>query len=382
MKHALAAFLLIGMIALAAFAEGQPAPGLSRPSLPDADFEFQPSLGTFFQMDPTGLFNLTLSPGILFMHRFIGDTFTYLLVMASVAPYASLIWPHRADGTRVDASSADFTNALYKQGMYGLSATLYQGIWYDGDRPELGNIINIFLGYSAFYSDNYETVKPDAFIHAGARPDKDTWFGTILKTGIAFKDVSVNRLFNTRRGTEGQVGFDWAPLELGNDILGRTDFSRISAYVSTSFPLLENKSVSLSLHQKTSFEIKWGNDIPVAAHYGAAAASGMAAVRQTLIPDGLMQGICSVNSRIFFPTAFESGMMPGFTIFCDFGLYDDYDYRFSFSRFLCTAGGAFVVHLDSSSIIPMSMLMDMNIGARYDFGDKKPFFYFEMSLLQ
>jgi hypothetical protein len=377
--------LLAGIGGGSAMSAQELLPPAAGPVAEGTDFSFVPIEGPSFQMNPAKLFGLDPNIGLAWFKQLFGDTYSYAVAMIDVAPLAQGFWPCRADGSRIpDSELAGEARTTWRMLQTGWNLTVYQGLLHDPARPLKLNIINLFAGYSGYWNLHYLDQTPDSYLFASNQADRAGWLAHILRFGVMFDDTDTNRLFNTKRGSAGQVQLEWAPRALGNDILGVSDFSRLSATLSHNLPLVGTKDFSAYLFQRTGFDLYWGDSQPLAAHYGQAglAATGSGSIRGGVLPDGTMHLTSCLDIRGSFPTAFEAGIMPGFSVFWDCGLYDDRDYQLSFDRLASSIGANAVVHLDSATILPFSMILDLQLGVAYDLRRGLASFQFGMNLPQ
>jgi hypothetical protein len=349
----------------------------------DRDFTFVPLEGAGFGFDFLALFGGTIKPNFSMYKQLLGDTYTIGTAVLSVTPYANGYWPYDADGNFL-AGGSHLTdpNSLYKQLANSLSFTLYQGLHSDFSQgiPSLINQLYLYTGYTAYFNYYYQDSSPDTYLFNSNQPDKDGWFGNVLKIGIAYNDVLHNRLINVKSGFFGQVQFEWAPRELFNDIYGLSDFTRLTAVVNSNIPLVQDKDFSMYLYHHTGFDITSGNYVPVAYLFNMAHNT----IRGGLLLNAPMHFSNTIELRGSFPSLFEPGMMPGFVLVWDYGLYSTTDYQFNFDQYASSLGAAFVVHLDLSSLVPnmTGAILDMQLGTVYDVGQKQFKFHFNMTLPQ
>jgi hypothetical protein len=290
--------------------------------------------------------------------------------------YGPGTWLRREDGSRIDPYGLDAGRATWKQLTGRLTLSVSQGLIANPDPDMRGqDLLTLSLAYAASYYRKLQDLSPDAFIYGTSRPEAGI---DVLQNKVSlildFKDYRGSKLYNTRRGAVGQLILDAAPRALGNDVLGLCDYYRFSANIRNYVPVIEGRLFSMYLYEALAYDAAWGAYIPVQEAYSATSI----AVRNSFLPDGFTRLAHSLELRASFPAALDSGTMPGFSLFYDCGLYDDYDYAFSLDRFEQAIGAAFIMHMDSIAILPVSAQLDLQFGATYAPGRGTAKFYFNV----
>lgn len=357
--------------------------------IPERDFTFQPIDGFGFGTDFLKLLGLDLNVNLSGYKQLLGNNYTFFTAGVDVLPLGGGYWPYNAQGMKLspDAVMTD-PHTSYKQYAMKWDFTLYQGLYYDINQPiaQYINVLNLYSGYTGYFTHSYKDSNTDAYFFKSQLEERDSWLAHVLKTGIMYNDIKLNRLINVKKGLGAQIQAEWAPKFLGNDAVGLTDFTRLSAAANINIPLVSLRDFSLYLYERAGMDILWGSYVPAAASYGLAALPhtiGYGSVRGSILWDAPMHAVHTLEIRGSFPTLFEPGLMPGFNIFWDLGLYSNESYSFAADKAVNSLGLCFVLHMDSASIIPnIAAILDLQAGFVYSFQTNNGTFYFGMSLPQ
>jgi len=353
----------------------------SVPPLAETELDIKLPEGISIGPDFLKLLSGDLNMNLYIYKEYLPMKYSLLHSSVDLIPYTDGYWPYHRDGSKV-ATQNLFTDPLtsYKQLVTRWELTLYQGLYRNPEKPMSAylNQWNLYLGYTGNYTQPYLNSNPEAYLLQDPEIE-DAWLGNIVKTGLLFYDVRNNRLINTRKGISGQLQLEWAPRELANDLMGVSDFLRLSCSISGNIPLVERRKFSLYLFQRAGWDRIWGEDLPPAASFGIASlpfSAGYGSVRGAILWNSPWHGTTVLELRGSFPTLFEPGMMPGFSLFWDFGMTEEQREN--------ALGASFVVHLDAASIIPhmTAAQLDLQFGSNYSFQSEDFMFYFNMVLPQ
>jgi hypothetical protein len=372
-KSTLIILLLLGLVSLV-YAEDE-----ALPSPPERDFSQTVLQYSGFGFNGLALLSGTIQPNYTAFDRLLGDTYTLVTAILSVSPYTNGYWPYAADGTAL-TGGAELTdsNTVYKQLLSSFALTVYQGLYSDlseGMAPSL-NQLYVYAGYTAYFSYNYRDLSPGTYLFNSSHPEKDGWFGNVINVGIGYNDIQYNRALNIKDGFMGTVRLDWAPRALFNDLLGISDFTRLTAVLNSNIPLVADQDFSMYFFHKTGFDSTSAQNLPLNLQN-----IGHNLNRATSVPTAPMHLSNTFELRASFPSLFEPGMMPGLVLFWDYNLYSSPDYQFSFDRYRSALGAAVVVHLDLSSLVPnFAAAVDLQLGAVYEIYQGQAKFHFSMNL--
>ncbi len=359
------------------------------PEIPERDFTFKPIDGFGFGTDFLKLLGLDLNVNFSGYKQLLGTNYTFFSAGVDVMPLSGGYWPYTADGKKLNSTEVmTDPSTSFKQYAMKWDFTLYQGLYYDIDQPiaQYINVLNLYAGYTGYFTRSYTGSNENAYFFKSQLEERESWLGQILKTGIMYNDIKINRLINVKKGLGAQIQAEWAPKFLCNDAAGITDFTRLSAAENINIPLVSLRDFSLYLYDRIGMDILWGSYIPAAASYGLAALPhtiGCGSIRGSILWDALMHGVHTLELRGSFPTLFEPGLMPGFNLFWDLGLYSNESYSFTADQTVNSLGLCFVLHMDSASIIPdVAAILDLQMGFVYSFQTNNGTFYFGMNLPQ
>ncbi len=365
--------LLLGCIALA----GANAQEAQRAGEQPIDYRpiFRPTLAPGFNV--LALMGGSLEPSLNLYATPWGTRFS-LLSLTLKGNYGYGFWYRYEDGSRIDPQGPDAMRALWRQLYASWTLSYSQGLIPHPEPVKIGqDLLSLSLAYTGIYSRKNPNASPDSFVYAMSRPDAglDVLENQIVLS-LDINDYKASKLFNTREGFIGSLSLVAAPREFFNDAFGLSDYYKLKLDVRNYIPIVKKPLFSMYLYENLAYDIASGNYLPMQDSFSAARSPRP--VRGAPLFDGLSHLSHQLELRMSFPNAFDSGVMPGFNIYYDCGLYDDYDYVFNFNRFAQALGMNFVMHMDSMAILPISAQLDLQFGLSYDLGKNKPSFNFEL----
>ena len=211
------------------------------------------------------------------------------------------------------------------------------------------NLVEFFL----FYRGKYQYYLYDNGV-LDPLPERNGLLQNSLFTGLLFDNTTRDKVTLNRRGVYSALSAELAPAWLGNDVLGLSDYWRLSLIVTGYLPVLDTPVLSLYLADRVLFDRIFGEDgkVPATTLGSIGALSKVPFIsdsRQALGDalrgvadnryDGYVKWVNNFDVRLHFPawTLFKLAT-PMAVAYFDAGVYDRMTRKLRFDPVYCSAG--------------------------------------------
>jgi hypothetical protein len=209
------------------------------------------------------------------------------------------------------------------------------------------NLVEFLLLYRGKYHDYFDKNN----VLAGL-PEQGGLLQHSLTAGLLFDNTSVDKPSLNSRGLYAELSAEFAPEWLGNDVLGTSDFWRLSLGLTGYQPVLDTPALSIYLADRVLLDHLFGDQVPISAlgtigvlkkipigDNPRRALGGTLRGIYTNRYDGLAKLTNNFDVRLHFPslTLFRLAT-PMAVAFFDAGVYDKMTGALQFDRIYCTTG--------------------------------------------
>jgi hypothetical protein len=183
-------------------------------------------------------------------------------------------------------------------------------------------------------------------------PERNGLLQHSLFTGLLFDNTTKDKASLNRRGIYSVLSAELAPAWLGNEVLGLSDYWRLSFIVTGYQPVLDTPAVSIYLADRVLFDRIFGNEVPVTALGSIGTLTEVPFVSDSLQAlgdalrgvadnryDGYVKLVNNFDVRLHFPawTLFKLAT-PMAVAYFDAGVYDRMTRKLRFDPVYCAAG--------------------------------------------
>ena len=260
--------------------------------------------------------------------------------------YQSNLWFAGPDDTVVPArSDQDAIDYAYLTADWRLGVA--QGIAFNPEQNR--NLVELLLLYRGkFHHYLYDNGVLDPL------PERDGLLQHSILTGLVFDNTFRDRASLNRRGLYSALTAEFTPAWLGNEVLGVSDFWRLSWIVTAYQPVLDTPTVSIYLAERLLLERIFGDDgkvpatalgsigalteVPIGSSSLRALGGELRGVADNRF-DGYAKLVTNFDVRLHFPalTLFKFAT-PMAVAYFDAGVYDRHTRTLQFDPVYCATG--------------------------------------------
>ena len=222
-----------------------------------------------------------------------------------------------------------------------------QGIVFNPEQNR--NLVELFL----FYRGKYQYYLYDNGV-LDPLPERNGLLQHSLFTGLLFDNTTRDKASLNRRGLYSVLSAELAPAWLGNDVLGLSDYWRLSLIVTGYQTVLDTPAVSIYLADRLLFDRIFGDDgkVPVTTLGSIGALTKVPFVSDSLQAlgdalrgvadnryDGYVKLVNNFDVRLHFPAwTLVKLATPMAVAYFDAGVYDRMTRKLRFDPVFCAAG--------------------------------------------
>jgi hypothetical protein len=260
------------------------------------------------------------------------DVETSIVGILSTA-YEGSTYFREADGSYFTVPADGTDDSVVSYFRYDLlwQVGIQQGLYARSDSPD-----DLAVGY-LFYRGQYDlpfSDGTDLFAQSGLPEVEQSLVGSVVG-GVAASRVLLNDVTRVRKGFTAELSLEWAPSFLHNTLLGRADFSRITAQARGYVPLYElapqDGRNQFSAYVAAMATVDWlsGPEIPfgalssVGGRSPRAATGGLVRGYSSRRFDATFKAAANVDLRMNLPAIVLPQIVPGLVLFTDVGYYTD-----------------------------------------------------------
>jgi hypothetical protein len=253
---------------------------------------------------------------------------------------------HYFDGSDDDTlGPADPDTALYKNLNVDWRFGVAQGILFNpAQERNLLEFLLLYRGKYHDYSDDHDVLT--------GLPEENGLLQHSLTLGLLFDNTLVDKPSLNSRGIYAVLSAEFAPDWLGNDVLGASDFWRLSLGLTGYQPVLDSPGISIYLADRVLFDRIFGDQVPISTlssigtlkkiPIGANPRRALGGTLRGIYTnryDGYVKLVNNFDVRLHFPglTLFQLAT-PVAVAYFDAGVYDQMSGELQFDAVYCTTG--------------------------------------------
>ena len=240
---------------------------------------------------------------------------------------------------------ADPDDALFKNLNVDWRLGVAQGILFNPAQER--NLLEFLLLYRGKYHDYSD----DNGVLTGL-PEENGLLQHSFTLGLLFDNTLVDKPSLNSRGIYAVLSAEFAPDWLGNDVLGASDFWRLSLGLTGYQPVLDSPGISIYLADRVLFDRIFGDQVPISTlssigtlkkiPIGANPRRALGGTLRGIYTnryDGYVKLVNNFDVRLHFPalTLFQLAT-PVAVAYFDAGVYDQMSGELQFDAVYCTTG--------------------------------------------